>query len=185
MPPKKKRAPAKKRKYTQKQKQKQKQSVNVKVSTGGGGGGTSFIPMPTSSAPQFDVNQLIQGLGAIRPPPIVPASIAGKVAESQTEEPLMSQVRSSESLSMGPPTGGFSQPRSDKGKPRGSYKEKQINVGRNIQNEFVLGSGGESQSGGEPSRVRSKEEAMFSHRKTGVHQMGEFTGGGGGMSFAE
>jgi hypothetical protein len=37
-------------------------------------------------------------------------------------------------------------PRADKGKPRGSYKEKQIVEGRNIQNLFALGasSGGES-----------------------------------------
>jgi hypothetical protein len=136
MPPKKKRAPPKKRKYTQKQKQKQKQSVNVKVSTGGGGGGTSFIPMPTSSTPQFDVNQLLQGLGAIRPPPTVPAPIAEAVKQPIAsraspfivretrpniggisrgtdieEQYLMPTVRTSETLSMGPPTGGFSQPR--------------------------------------------------------------------------
>ena len=139
MPPKKKHAPHKKRKYTQKQKQKQKQSVNVKVSTSGGGsgGGTSFIPMPASSTPQFDVNQLLQGIATIRPPPTVPAPIAAAVNQpiasraspfiaretrpniggistgTQTEEPmLMPSVRSSEQASMGPPTGGFSQPRS-------------------------------------------------------------------------
>lgn len=86
MPVKKKRAAPKKRKYTQKQKQKQKQSVNVKVSTGGsGGGGTSFIPMPVSQAPQFDINQLLQGLGTIRPPPTVPAPIAEAIREPVAE----------------------------------------------------------------------------------------------------
>ena len=30
-------------------------------------------------------------------------------------------------------------PRADKGKPRGSYKEKQVNIGRNVQNLFALG----------------------------------------------
>ena len=37
-------------------------------------------------------------------------------------------------------------PRSDKGKARGSYKEKQVIEGRNIQNEYVMGvsSGGEA-----------------------------------------
>lgn len=107
MPPKKKRAPPKKRKYTQKQKQKQKQkqSVNVKVSTssGGSGGGTSFIPMP--QAPQFDVNQLLQGLGAIRPPPTVPAPIAEAVREPVQQ--VMSQVRAAEQASMGPLQGGI------------------------------------------------------------------------------
>ena len=126
MPPKKKRAPPKKRKYTQKQKQKQKQSVNVKVSTSGGGsgGGTSFIPMPMNQAPQFDVNQLLQGLGAIRPPQIVSASIAGKVAETQTEQPIMSQVRASEQASMGPLQGGIA----DKTRKEKSDKEKSRSV---------------------------------------------------------
>lgn len=41
-------------------------------------------------------------------------------------------------------------PRADKGKPRGSYKEKQVIEGRNIQNEYVMGvsSGGEAVGGG-------------------------------------
>lgn len=106
MPPKKKRAPPKKRKYTQKQKQKQKQSVNVKVSTGGGGGGTSFIPMPMNQAPQFDPAQLLQGLAAIRAPPTVPAPIAEAVREPAPQ--VMSQVRAAEQASMGPLQGGMS-----------------------------------------------------------------------------
>jgi hypothetical protein len=118
MPVKKKRAARpKKRKYTQKQKQKQKQSVNVKVSTGsGGGGGTSFIPMPTG--PQFDVGQLLQGLGAIRPPPTVPAPIAeavkepiGGVSMGTSTEDLMPNVRASEQASMGPLQGKMSSSR--------------------------------------------------------------------------
>lgn len=45
--------------------------------------------------------------------------------------------------------GGFSprKPRADVGKPRGSYKEKAVIEGRNIQNVFALG----SSSGGEGS----------------------------------
>ena len=105
MPVKKKRAARpKKRKYTQKQKQKQKQSVNVKVSTGGGGGGTSFIPMPTG--PQFDVNQLLQGLGAIRPPPTVPAPIAEAVREPVPEVIPSDELRAAR---MGPLQGGIAQ----------------------------------------------------------------------------
>ena len=49
-------------------------------------------------------------------------------------------------------------PRADKGKSRGSYKEKQINIGRNVQNLFALGastsgfaSGGED----EPPRFQA------------------------------
>jgi hypothetical protein len=105
MPVKKKRAARpKKRKYTQKQKQKQKQSVNVKVSTGGGGGGTSFIPMPTG--PQFDVNQLLQGLGAIRPPPTVPAPIAEAVREPVPEVIPRDELRAAR---MGPLQGGIAE----------------------------------------------------------------------------
>ena len=105
MPVKKKRAARpKKRKYTQKQKQKQKQSVNVKVSTGSGGGGTSFIPMPTG--PQFDVNQLLQGLGAIRPPPTVPAPIAEAVREPVPEVIPSDELRAAR---MGPLQGGIAQ----------------------------------------------------------------------------
>lgn len=116
MPPKKKRAPPKKRKYTQKQKQKQKQSVNVKVSTGGGGGGTSFIPIP--QAPAIDYAMLSQYL---RPPNTVDAPIAAKspeISAARTKiaerlamrkpEDLMPQVRASEQASMGPLQGGMS-----------------------------------------------------------------------------
>lgn len=118
MPVKKKRAARpKKRKYTQKQKQKQKQSVNVKVSTGSGGGGTSFIPMPTG--PQFDVGQLLQGLGAIRPPPTVPAPIAEAVREPVPEVIPRDELRAAR---MGSLQGGIAEPpvkprkeRSDKG----------------------------------------------------------------------
>jgi len=120
MPPKKKRAPPKKRKYTQKQKQKQKQkqSVNVKVSTssGGSGGGTSFIPMP--QAPAIDYAMLSQYL---RPPNTVDAPIAAKspeISAARTKiaerlamrkpEDLMPQVRATEQASMGPLQGGIS-----------------------------------------------------------------------------
>jgi len=119
MPVKKKRAPPKKRKYTQKQKQKQKQSVNVKVSTGGGGGGTSFIPMPMSQAPQFDIGQLLQGLGAIRPPPTVPAPIAEGIREPVAEVIPRDELRAAR---MGSLQGGIAaepvrvrKERSDKG----------------------------------------------------------------------
>jgi len=122
MPVKKKRAAPKKRKYTQKQKQKQKQSVNVKVSTGGGGGGTSFIPMPMNQAPQFDIGQLLQGLGAIRPPPIVPAPIAEAVREPVAEVIPRDELRAAR---MGPLHGSISaepvrarKERSDKGKSK-------------------------------------------------------------------
>jgi hypothetical protein len=105
MPVKKKRAAHKKRKYTQKQKQ--KQSVNVKVSTSGGGsgGGTSFIPMPMNQAPQFDIGQLLQGLGAIRPPPIVPAPIAEAVREPVAEVIPRDELRAAR---MGPLHGSIS-----------------------------------------------------------------------------
>jgi hypothetical protein len=122
MPVKKKRAAHKKRKYTQKQKQKQKQSVNVKVSTGGGGGGTSFIPMPMSQAPQFDIGQLLQGLGTIRPPPTVPAPIAESIREPVAEVIPRDELRAAR---MGPLQGGIAaepvrarKERSDKGKSK-------------------------------------------------------------------
>jgi hypothetical protein len=72
----------------------------------------------------------------------------------QMHNPYMSE---SEGSPRNYSSGAEKSPRSDKGKARGSYKEKQIVEGRNIQNLFALGasSGGES-GGGQPVFVSSK-----------------------------
>jgi len=141
-------APAKKKGLKQKQKQKQQQKVNVQVSTGGGGGGTQFIPMPMPSAPAFDYAQLAN---LIRPANVVdvpiraqanPEPLPAKEAEASSLKELTSKnLRFRE-----PEVEYESVPEEEKkggkgsGKPRGSYKKKAIDIGRNIQNEFVMGS---------------------------------------------
>ena len=45
-------------------------------------------------------------------------------------------------------------PRADKGKSRGSYKEKQVNIGRNIQNVFALGASTSGFASGEDEPPR-------------------------------
>ena len=142
------RAPAKKKGLKQKQKQKQQQKVNVQVSTGGGGGGTQFIPMP--SAPVFDYAQLAS---LIRPANTVDVPIraqanpeplpAREAAAPSLKELTSKNLRFSEAE---PEELGYESIVEEKkkggkgsGKPRGSYKEKAINVGRNIQNIFAMG----------------------------------------------
>jgi hypothetical protein len=46
--------------------------------------------------------------------------------------------------------------RSDKGKARGSTKEKYVNVGRNMQNEFAMGG-----SGSEPASIPASSETSL------------------------
>lgn len=48
-------------------------------------------------------------------------------------------------------------PRADKGKSRGSYKEKQVNIGRNIQNLFALGASTSGFASGEDEPPRFQE----------------------------
>ena len=142
------RAPAKKKGLKQKQKQKQQQKVNVQVSTGGGGGGTQFIPMP--SAPVFDYAQLAS---LIRPANTVDVPIRAQA----NPEPLPAREAGAPSLKeltsknlrfseAEPEELGYESIVEEKkkggkgsGKPRGSYKEKAVNVGRNIQNLFAMG----------------------------------------------
>ena len=192
MPPKKRvkksraRKPVKKG-LKQKQKQKQEQKVNVSVSAGGsGGGGTQFIPMP--SAPAFDYAQLAN---LIRPAATVdvpiraqanPEPIEARAPEAESLKELTSKqvsksLRFSEDApeelefeSM--PEAPERKSRSDKGKSRGSTKEKYTNIGRNIQNEFVIG--GSNPYASEPES---------SSKKTGVMSFGELTGGGSSASF--
>lgn len=66
-----------------------------------------------------------------------------KVGE-EVRNPYMSESEGSPTF-RGAGSGTERPPRADKGKPRGSYKEKQVIEGRNIQNLFALGasSGGE------------------------------------------
>jgi len=194
MPPKKRgkksraRKPVKKG-LKQKQKQKQQQKVNVSVSAGGsGGGGTQFIPMP--QAPAFDYAQLAN---LIRPANTVdvpiraqanPEPIASRAPEAESLKELTSkQVSKQLRFSEGEPEeiefeslpeGKTRAPRADKGKARGSTKEKYTNVGRNIQNEYQLGvMGGSNPYASEPETPK----------KTGVMSFSEMTGGGSSASF--
>jgi len=48
-------------------------------------------------------------------------------------------------------------PRSDKGKARGSTKDKYVNVGRNMQNEFAMGGGSSASVGGSSASVSGSE----------------------------
>lgn len=164
------------------QKQKQRQTVNVQVSSGGsGGGGTSFIPMP--QAPAFDYSLLaslirpantvdmpIRAMTPIPEPVQTREAEAQTIAESKGGFPVPTGFPSRSKQAMSESSGvesGFitsdteratKAPRADKGKPRGSYKEKQVNIGRNVQNLFALGastsgftSGGEE----EPPRFQA------------------------------
>jgi hypothetical protein len=167
MPPKKEIIKKKKRPLKQKQKQKQSVRQNVKVtvqsSGGSGAGGTSvpamapqiqYVPqyqsMPTSFLDRSGENVAQRNLvsEAVKAPvrteiksksseevPYEPANDASTFnavfnAPSDLEKPLVAGVGVvSETKKV----------RADKGKPRGSYKEKQVNIGRNIQNEYQLG----------------------------------------------
>lgn len=170
-----------------KQKQKQRQTVNVQVSSGGsGGGGTSFIPMP--QAPAFDYSllaNLIRPANTVDMPMreavSVPNPVATREASSQTlaesrggfQVPTMIPRSRPVRLPVESETEGFissdaetGKSRADKGKPRGSYKEKQVNVGRNVQNEFVMGSTSGFASGPE-------EQSRFQAMTGGGGRFGE------------
>lgn len=188
MPPKKAKKPRKKRepKKGLKQKQKQKQVVNVQVSSGGGGG-SGYIPIP--QAPEINYSLLSQ---LLRPANVVDVpireaapmaeSIATRAAETQTlaediERPRRQPVMSESESSLG--GGGFMSAdsltvkpaRSDKGKARGSYKEKAVIEGRNVQNEFALGGG---RSFGEGVRSGAFQEPI------GVPSSSRFSSGSSG-----
>lgn len=68
-------------------------------------------------------------------------SIGGELTASEIKQYGMYNPYASESE--GSPrtysSGGERTPRADKGKQRGSYKEKQVAEGRNIQNQYVMG----------------------------------------------
>jgi len=166
-------APAKKKGL--KQKQKQIQKVNVQVSAGGssGGGGTSFIPMP--QAPAFDYAQLAQ---LIRPANTVdvpirvqanPEPIAARAAEAPPLKELTSKnLRFSEAEPEELEYESIVEekkkaPRSDKGKSRGSTKEKYTNVGKNEMNEFSM----RGSMGGGGSRNPYTSEAEVESSMTG------------------
>ena len=167
----------------------------MSVSAGGsGGGGTQFIPMP--QAPTFDYAQLAN---LIRPAATVdvpiraqanPEPIAARAAEPESLKELTSkqvskQLRFSEGEpeeiefesspvgSESSPVGRSRAPRADKGKARGSIKEKYTNVGRNIQNVFAMGAMGTNPYASEPETPK----------KTGVVSFGELTGGGSSSQF--
>lgn len=190
MPPKKAKKPRKPRaaraekKKGLKQKQKQKQVVNVQVSSGGGGG---YIPIP--QAPEIDYS-LISNL--LRPANVVDVpiraaapmaeSIATRAAETQTlaediERPRRPSVMSESESSLGGE--GFMSAdsltgkpaRADKGKARGSYKEKAVTEGRNVQNEFALRGG---RSFGEGVRSGAFQEPI------GVPSNSRFSSGSSG-----
>lgn len=199
MPPKKRvkksraRKPVKKG-LKQKQKQKQEQKVNVSVSAGGsGGGGTQFIPMP--SAPAFDYAQLAN---LIRPAATVdvpiraqanPEAMAAKAPSEESLKELTSkqvskQIRFAEGE--GDPTEFESMPeieskprrapRSDIGKKRGSTKEKYIDVGKNIMNEYQLGVSSAGEGG-------MSADSLTTPVRRGITSFGELTGGGSSSQF--
>jgi len=160
---------AKKPKEKARQKQKQRQTVNVQVSSGGSGGGTSFIPMPQAPAfdysllaslirPANTVDMPIRAMTPIPEPVQTREAESQTLAESRAEPPISkggfpvptgfpSRSKQAMSESSGVESGFITSdtervvkaPRADKGKPRGSYKEKQVNIGRNVQNLFALG----------------------------------------------
>lgn len=201
MPPKKAKKPRKPRvartaaekKKASKQKQKQKQVVNVQVSSGGGGG-SGYIPIP--QAPEINYSLLSQ---LLRPANVVDVPIREAAAAT---EPITARVAVEEAIRptfqvpVGAPSMKKKPPlrfaegdapvieseliegkkeRSDKNKPRGSYKEKAIEEGRNIQNIFAMRAGspsGSESEGIEPVRnIRSISEYMPT------------ISGGGGASF--
>lgn len=182
------RAKKPKEKSRQKQKQRQTVNVQVSSGGSGGGTSFIPMPqapafdyslLASLIRPANTVDMPIRAMSAI------PNPVATREAESQTlaESRAESRVPSGPPISKGGfpvPTGFPSRskqamsessgvetsdiervikaPRADKGKSRGSYKEKQINIGRNVQNLFALGastsgfaSGGED----EPPRFQA------------------------------
>tara|TARA_R110000868_G_scaffold399785_2_gene673782 strand:+ start:649 stop:1248 length:600 start_codon:yes stop_codon:yes gene_type:complete len=157
----------------QKQKQKQQQKVSVNVSAGGSGGG-GYIPIP--QAPAFDYNllsQLIRPANTVDVPLIAQANPEPIMARAPVEEairpafqvpvgaPSMKKkapIRFAEGDAPAIESERFETeraPRSDKNKPRGSYKEKAILEGRDIQNQFALRASSPSASESEDIRIRS------------------------------
>ena len=168
MPPKKD-IKKKKKPLKQKQKQKQSVRQNVKVtvqsSGGSGAGGTSvpamapqiqyvpqYQPMPMSFLDRSGENVAQRNLvqQAVKEAPVrtemksksseeapyEPANDATTFnavynAPSDLEKPLVAGVGVVGESKKGGGKGS--------GKPRGSYKEKAVNIGRNIQNEYQLG----------------------------------------------
>jgi len=137
------------------QKQKQQQKVSVNVSAGGSGGG-GYIPIP--QAPAFDyslLSQLIRPANTVNVPLIAqanPEQIASRAPVEEAIRPTFQVPVGAPSMKKKPPLRfaegdapvieseiiGGKAPRSDKDKPRGSYKEKAIEEGRNIQNIFAM-----------------------------------------------
>lgn len=152
-----------KKKDSAKQKQKQRQVVNVQVSSGGGGGTSGFIPIP--QAPAFDYNllaNLIRPANTVDVPIRMAAPIPEPIAVRPAEPPALSEMMTqTEPFGLNPyvseseTNAPLRASRSDKGKSRGSYKEKAIIEGRNIQNIFALGGGtaGPSESESESFQV--------------------------------
>jgi hypothetical protein len=200
MPPKKAKKPRKPRvarsatekKKGLKQKQKQKQVVNVQVSSGGGGG-SGYIPIP--QAPEINYSLLSQ---LLRPAATVDVPIRAQANPEPiaARAPVEEAIRPTFQVPVGVPSIKKKAPlrfaegdapvieseliegkseRSDKGKSRGSYKEKAISEGRNIQNIFALRA---------PSPSASESEGIQSGRN--IRSISEYMptlSGGGGGSF--
>lgn len=167
MPPKKSKKPKPKQK--QKQKQIVKQNVKVNVQSSGGSGGSSPYPIyPQSSENVYMLNalgQIAESLKRQASAPVAreflstPANDASTVkavfnAPIDTNKPVQlgldterpstkkkERITIYESEGSPTPSETFSQkpPRKDINKPRGSYKEKYINLGKNALNEYQLG----------------------------------------------
>lgn len=52
-------------------------------------------------------------------------------------------------------------PRSDKGKARGSTKDKYVNIGRNVQNEFAMGGSASSMGSSEPASLPASSQTSL------------------------
>jgi hypothetical protein len=184
MPPKKTRKP----KQKQKQKQIVKQNVKVNVQSSGGSGGSAPTPMYQPYQASENVNtlnvlgQIAHLLKTPKPvekifssAPTNDSSTLDAVfnAPINTNKPVQLGLDSEKSQKIkkerimiseneGSPTTSESFPsrsrRKDIGKPRGSYKEKAIAEGRNIQNIFALG-------GSEMGPSSLPEEAMNSGKE--------------------
>ena len=192
--------PKPKQKQKQKQIVKQNVKVNVQSSGGSGGGGTQSPNYPQSSENVYILNalgQIAESLKRKASAPIANAFSSTPANDSETVKSVFNapintnkpvelglstehpSTKKKERITIyeseGSPTPSEAYyspraPRKDIGKSRGSYKEKAIIEGRNVQNIFALG----GQTGGGSSLLQEVMSGGAGAEKTEIPVMSGF-----------